>query len=80
MLAASYGEITRTGRVKHYPDGSQELLVCSKPIFRENGWEARQSRKIAPASAGAGDVKRAQRRAREAPHPSGRMGRRETGR
>ena len=64
MLAASYGEITRTGRVKHYPDGSQELLVCSKPIFREDGWEARQSRKKAPASAGAGDVKRAQRRAR----------------
>lgn len=64
MLTASQGEVTRTGRVKHYPDGSWELLVCSKPIFREEGWEARQPRKKAPASVGAGDVKRAQRRAR----------------
>lgn len=64
MLTASQGEITRTGRVKHYPDGSQELLVCSKPIFRVAGWEARHPRKKAPASAGGGDVKRAQRRAR----------------
>lgn len=64
MLAATLGEITRTGRVKHYPDGSRELLVCSKPVFREEGWEVRQPRRKAPAAAGAGDVKRAQRRAR----------------
>lgn len=64
MFAATQGEVTYTGRVKYYPDGSRELLVCSKPIFREEGWEARQPRKKAPAAAGAGDVKRAQRRAR----------------
>lgn len=67
MLVATQGEITRTGRVKYFPDGSRELLVCSKPIFREEGWEAceaRKPRKKAPAAAGAGDVQRAQRRAR----------------
>lgn len=64
MLSASAGDITRTGRIKSYPDGSREYLVCSKPIFREKGWEARKPRKNAPATPGAGDVKRAQRRAR----------------
>lgn len=64
MLAATQDQITRTGRVKTYPDGSMELLVCSKPIFREAGWEARKPRKNAPATVGTGDVKRAQRRAR----------------
>ena len=64
MLAATQNQITYTGRVKHYPDGSRELLVCSKPIFREAGWEARNPQKKNPGAPGAGDVKRAQRRAR----------------
>lgn len=65
MLAAMQNQIIYTGRVKRYPDGSRELLVCSKPIFREEGWEARKpQKKRAPSQKGGGDVLRAQRRAR----------------
>lgn len=27
-------------RIKKYPDGSAEILACSKPIFSPSGWEA----------------------------------------
>lgn len=32
-------EITHNACAYVYPDGSQDLLVCSSPIFREPGWE-----------------------------------------
>lgn len=35
-----------TCREKFYPDGSCEVLICDKPIFREKGWEdTRQHKK-----------------------------------
>lgn len=34
------GGIYHAGRLKRYPDGSYELLCCSRPVFREKGWEA----------------------------------------
>lgn len=66
MLRASQGEITFTGRIKTYLDGSSEVLVSSKPIFREGGWEAETPRQRGQkkAQAGAADIARAQRRAR----------------
>ena len=33
--------IRHNTRVKIYPDGSKEILVASKQIFRESGWEER---------------------------------------
>lgn len=38
--------IFHAGRVKKYPDGSCEILVCSRPIFREKGWEERYGQYI----------------------------------
>ena len=32
-------EVGCNGRLKTYPDGTQELLVCDKPIFGLEGWE-----------------------------------------
>ena len=32
--------------MKKYPDGSCEILVCSKPIFRDKGWEERYGKYI----------------------------------
>ena len=29
-----------TARVKTFPDGSREVLVCDKAIFKQEGWEA----------------------------------------
>ena len=34
-------ELYHAGRLKKYPDGNYELLVCDRPIFREKGWEER---------------------------------------
>lgn len=33
-------EIYHNGLIYEYPDGSQDVLVCTAPIFREPGWEA----------------------------------------
>ena len=33
--------IYHAGRLKKYPGGDWELLTCSRPIFRESGWEER---------------------------------------
>lgn len=35
------------GRRKEYPDGSYELLVCTRPIFKVPGWEDHYSDEIA---------------------------------
>lgn len=34
--------IYHAGRLKKYPDGSSELLCCSRPVFRDPGWEEEQ--------------------------------------
>lgn len=70
MLQGTFGQVTFTGRAKIYPDGSRELMACSKPIFRAAGWEAREKRggrkpQSAPKQGeAAGDQARAVRRAR----------------
>lgn len=38
-LVKTSGEIKHTARIKTYPDGSQEVMVCNFPVFREAGWE-----------------------------------------
>lgn len=43
--------IFHAGRLKKYPDGSFELLVCNRPIFRESGWEDRAGDRVLAALA-----------------------------
>ena len=38
-LNISRGDCSGTCRVKTYPDGSVELLACTEPVFRAEGWE-----------------------------------------
>lgn len=38
-LGKTKSDIGSTGRLKVYPDGTRELLVCDKPIFTGGGWE-----------------------------------------
>ena len=60
------GEIEHFARLKEYPLGGYELMVCSAPVFREPGWEARE-RDHAPRSrrddTSSVDDERARRRA-----------------
>lgn len=53
-------------RFKKYPDGTVELLVCSKPIFRAEGWEPERKKPTAKRTdvGEGGDPMRAVRRAR----------------
>lgn len=39
LIHANERSIFHNARLKNYPDGSWELLVSSRPIFRESGWE-----------------------------------------
>lgn len=64
MYGSTFGEITFTGRVKSFPDGSRELMACSKPIFRAEGWEQRDRSLRRKSGGGGGDMARAMRRAR----------------
>lgn len=64
-------EITHNVCVYKYPDGSRDILVSSKPIFREPGWEAADHEaKPKPGAREAGkrsegeDAERSARRAR----------------
>lgn len=50
-------EIYHNGLIYQYPDGSEDVLCCTNPIFREPGWEEIQ--RYAPAY-------QPERRAREA--------------
>lgn len=62
------GEIACNGRLKTYPDGTQELLVCARPIFGLEGWERIDSEEKGRGRArgSSGESKeRAQRRARQ---------------
>lgn len=43
LLGKDKRGIFHAGRLKKYPDGSFELLVCNRPIFRESGWEERNN-------------------------------------
>ena len=67
-------EIHHNGLIYEYPDGTQDVLVCTSPIFREPGWEAAgwedpakqvrpNPREAGKASQGA-DMERSMRRAR----------------
>ena len=61
-------DIACNGRLKTYPDGTQELLVCSRPIFGLDGWERVDSeeRGRGRACGNSEEAKeRAQRRARQ---------------
>lgn len=64
MQSGTFGDITFTGRIKVYPDGSRELMAASRPIFRAEGWEAREPSPKGRREGGGGDVARAMRRAR----------------
>lgn len=41
ISGASAAAAGHTARIRIYPDGGAEVLICSRPIFREPGWEAR---------------------------------------
>lgn len=62
----SGSDIFCTARVKSYPGGRCEALVCDKAIFGGSGWEARQGARVKESRAkdGGHDVARAVRRAR----------------
>lgn len=67
MLSGTFGQVTSNARIKYYPDGSREILVCSKPIFRASGWEDREGKRSGHKARPAvvqGDIARAVRRAR----------------
>lgn len=71
-------EISHNGLVYTFPDGSQDIICCTSPIFREPGWEAAfgswEDRKAAPQArpsareagkkAEGRDMERSMRRAR----------------
>lgn len=70
ILGAESSEISCNCRVKHYPDGSQQVTVFSADILRLPGWEEQQPRKRQRSkpdgSAAAEDLARARRRAKAA--------------
>lgn len=45
LLHVSGGFAGYSARVKTYPDGSQDIMVCTRNIFRESGWEESSSRR-----------------------------------
>ena len=60
-------DIFCTARVKSFPGGKAEILVCDKPIFGGSGWEAQTPGHVKARKGrgqGGGDVARAVRRAR----------------
>lgn len=66
-------EISHNGLIYQYPDGSEDVICCTAPIFREPGWEAAWGEdppKVAPSPREKGkkaegtDMERSMRRAR----------------
>lgn len=58
-------EIGHNTRIKQYPDGSMEVLVCNAPIFGFDGWEQDRKVKVAKAAGHVADCPdRAIRRAK----------------
>ena len=47
-MAATQGEITHNAKLLTWPDGSHTLRVCSRPVYREDGWEERGRTKRQP--------------------------------
>lgn len=41
-------EITHNTKVKIYPDGTERVTICSKPIFREQGYELNKTASFLP--------------------------------
>lgn len=59
------GDITHNVRIKMYPDGTQDVLVASRAIFREPGWEEERPKVKTASGKGSGEADdRARRRAR----------------
>lgn len=70
-LRKTYPEIFHNLRVKVYPNGEQEYLLCRDNIFRESGWEQSEKWEADPHSASdspdvEGNLLRAKRRAKAA--------------
>lgn len=69
-MVKALSEITHNTRVKTYPDGSQDILIASSPVFREKGWEQadkwEKDSRSTDRKKSFGDVPRAKRRARAA--------------
>lgn len=70
-LAEPSPAVSHTARIKTYPDGSMDVLVCDRPLFRCAGWEpcdgtmAREPPERPQDQSPAGDCSsRAMRRAR----------------
>lgn len=65
VLNVSSDSIFCNTRIKTYPDGSSEVLVCDREIFGGAGWEdTRPKKPVTKRKAGEGDTDRAMRRAR----------------
>lgn len=47
VRAGEFHDISFNCRVKTYPDGGQQILVCEAPIFKRTGWE--EVRRVEPA-------------------------------
>ena len=43
------GEVSHTARLKQYPGGGFEIMACSRPVFREKGYEEAGWKKPVPA-------------------------------
>lgn len=63
------GNVKHNARIKFYPDGSQEIMVASKPIFGA-GWESpefevkpKRRKSVKKSAAEAADLERSRRRA-----------------
>lgn len=58
-------DIGVNGRLKKYPDGSYELLVCDRPIFGLDGWEASEKQSKSRSDVASSEsIERSVRRAR----------------
>ena len=61
-------EVGKNGRLKTYPDGTVELLVCDRPIFGLSGWEEvseKSDKEKTGSDDSVGHIERSQRRARQ---------------
>ena len=47
-MAATKGDITHNAKLLTWPDGRHTLRVCSRPVYREEGWEERGRKKRQP--------------------------------
>lgn len=66
-------ELVHNGLIYRYPDGSEDVLCCTSPIFREPGWEcafgmdearAQPAPRVAGKKSEGTDMERSMRRAR----------------